>query len=133
MQKKYSSSVRVLYPRFNREAIIKILQAKVQTFAKELPVSLVVLFGSYARDNYTAKSDIDLLVVYKGNVKNAYARVKKAIDIYGVEPHVYSEDEYTAIKTTIEKMIEDGVIIFKETSTIEGNHIYKDGFVLDDR
>jgi len=41
---------------------------------KELPVSLIVLFGSYAKDNYTAKSDIDLLVVYRGKVKDAYTK-----------------------------------------------------------
>ena len=117
MQKKYSSSVQVFYPRFNRKTIIKILQEKMQALKKELPVSLVVLFGSYARDNYTVKSDIDLLVIYRGKVENAYTKVKKAIDVYRVEPHVYSEEEYAAIKTTIEKMIEDGVVIFKQTST----------------
>ena len=74
MQRKYSSSVRIFYPRFDRETIIKILQKKVQALKKELPVSLIVLFGSYAKDNYTAKSDIDLLVVYRGKVKDAYTK-----------------------------------------------------------
>ena len=74
MQRKYSSSVRIFYPRFDRETIIKILQKKIQALKKELPVSLIVLFGSYAKDNYTAKSDIDLLVVYRGKVKDAYTK-----------------------------------------------------------
>ncbi|HHF98891.1 MAG TPA: nucleotidyltransferase domain-containing protein [Candidatus Aerophobetes bacterium] len=114
MQRKYSSSVRIFYPRFDRETIIKILQKKIQALKKELPVSLIVLFGSYAKDNYTAKSDIDLLVVYRGKVKDAYTKVKKIIDIYGTQPHVYSEEEYAAIKPTVDKMIEKGIVIFKQ-------------------
>ncbi|MDP2753779.1 MAG: nucleotidyltransferase domain-containing protein [Nitrospirota bacterium] len=114
MQRKYSSSVQVFYPRFDRETIIKILKEKVKVLKKELPVSMVVLFGSYAKNNYTIKSDVDLLVVYKGELKGAYEKVKKAVDIYGIEPHVYSKEEYAAMKDTIERMVEDGVVIFEE-------------------
>ncbi|MGQ9780086.1 MAG: nucleotidyltransferase domain-containing protein [Bacillota bacterium] len=31
-----------------------------------LPLRLVALFGSYGRGNYTAASNVDLLVVYRG-------------------------------------------------------------------
>jgi hypothetical protein len=79
-----------------------------------LRVSLVVLFGSYAKNNYTVKSDIDILVVCSGEPKDAYAKVKKAINMYGLEPHVYSEEEYSRMKDTIERMISGGVIIFNE-------------------
>jgi len=115
MQRKYSGSVRIFYPRFDRRTIIKILKGKIQLLKKELAVSLVVLFGSYAKDNYTAKSDIDILVIYRGKIKDVYAKVKKVIDIYGTEPHVYSEEEYAAIKPTIDKMIKNGIVIFKQT------------------
>lgn len=116
MQKKYSGSVQVFYPRFDRETILRILREKLEVLKKELPVSRVVLFGSYAKDSYTIKSDIDLLVIYKDKrkLKDVYATVKKAIDIYGVEPHVYSEEEYAAMKETIERMIEGGVVISLE-------------------
>jgi len=115
MQRKSSGSVWIFYPRFDRETIIKILQEKIPALKKELAVSLVVLFGSYAKDNYTAKSDIDILVVYRGKIKDVYAKVKKVIDIYGVQPHTYSEEEYAAIKPTIDKMIKNGIVIFKQT------------------
>ena len=87
----------------------------MEALKKELSVSLVVLFGSYAKDNYSIKSDIDLLVVYRGKKRDAYAKVKKTMDIYGLEPHIYSEEEYEAIKNTIEKMIESDIVIFKRT------------------
>lgn len=81
---------------------------------KELPVVLVVLFGSYAKGNFTAFSDVDLLVVYKGPVReDAFKIVKKAMKIKGLEPHVYSLNEYKQMEDTIKKMIEDGVVVFK--------------------
>ena len=81
---------------------------------KELPIVLVVLFGSYAKGNFTAFSDVDLLVVYKGPVReDAFKIVKKAMKIKGLEPHVYSLNEYKQMEDTIKKMIEDGVVVFK--------------------
>jgi hypothetical protein len=75
---------------------------------------LIVLFGSYAKGNYSVSSDIDLMVIYKGEPKdNAYALVKKTLSITLLEPHVYSESEYEELKETIDKMIKDGVIIYQ--------------------
>ena len=33
--------------------------------------------------------------------------------IKGLEPHVYSLNEYKQMEDTIKKMIEDGVVVFK--------------------
>jgi len=49
---------------------------------KELPISMVVLFGSYAIEKYTAASDIDLLVVYKGEKRaDDFAIIKKTYSV----------------------------------------------------
>lgn len=113
MQKKYSSSVRVFYPRYDRKKVIELIKERLDRLKEELPISSVILFGSYARDNYTTASDIDLLVVYKGQeIKDTYAKVKEAIDIYGIEPHVYTESEYRELTEVIERMIKDGIVIF---------------------
>jgi predicted nucleotidyltransferase len=73
----------------------------------------VVLFGSYARGNYTAASDIDLLVVYSGEKRDdAYAITKKSIAVPGLEPHVYMVEEYEQLKATIDRMTEGGVVLF---------------------
>jgi predicted nucleotidyltransferase len=114
MHREYSSSVRVFYPKFDRSAIIELLRSKVDNLKKELQVVMIILFGSYAKDKYTIGSDIDVLVVYKGNVKDAYKTVKRTIGISGVEPHTYSEEEYRTIRATVQKMIEGGVPIFVE-------------------
>ncbi len=79
----------------------------------KLPVSLVVLVGSYARGNYTVGSDVDLLVVYRGKQrKDAFATVKKTLEIPLLEPHVHSEEQYERLRTVIGPMIADGVILF---------------------
>lgn len=69
MEEKSSSSVRVFYPRFNREDIIHLITKNLGNLKRELPLLLVVLFGSYAKGNYTVASDVDLLVVYEGEAK----------------------------------------------------------------
>ena len=75
-------------------------------------MTLVVLFGSYATGKYTVASDIDLLVVYSGERRDdAYAITKNTIALPGLEPHVYTEEEYEKLKATIGKMIEGGIVL----------------------
>lgn len=113
MQKKSSGSVQVFYPRFDKETVIEHIDKKMPELKKALPVCLVALFGSYARGNYSVSSDIDLLVVYRGEKKeDAYNKVKKILDIPGLEPHVYTEKEYLSMKETIDKMIKGGHFIY---------------------
>ncbi len=108
------SSVRVFYPKYNTQTIVKALGEKIESLKDALPVKLVVLFGSYARGNYTVASDIDLLVVYKGEPrKDAFSIVKKIIDLLELEPHVYTESEYTQTEV-IQSMIKTGKVIYKE-------------------
>lgn len=112
MRKESSSSVRIFYPRFDKEELIQKLKKKLGNLAKELPLSFVVLFGSYAQGNYTVASDVDLLVVYGGKErKDAFATVKNTLDIPLLEPHVYSDDQYESLKGIIGRMIAGGVVL----------------------
>lgn len=123
MQKESSSSVRVFYPRFNREELILKLKDKMRDLARELPLRLVVLFGSYAQGKYTVASDIDILVVYKGEERgDAFRIVKRSLDIPLLEPHVYSEDEYRKLKEGIDRMTADGVTLFSQEIGGEAIH-----------
>jgi predicted nucleotidyltransferase len=113
MQKESSSSVRIFYPRYNREELILKLKSRLGDLEKELPLLSVILFGSYAEGRFTVASDIDLLVIYKGRErKNAFSVVKKTLGIPLLEPHIYSEVEYERLKENIERMIADGVVLF---------------------
>ena len=116
MPKKSSSSVQVFYPKLSKEELIQAISKNLEELKKRLPLLLVVLFGSYARGNYTVASDVDLLVVYKGEEnKAAYATVKRTLDIPNLEPHVYAEKEYENMRETIKSMIRDGIILYQKS------------------
>lgn len=113
MQRKSSSSVRIFYPAYNREEVISRLKAGVENLNRVLPLCRAVLFGSYEKKRYTVASDIDLLVVYKGaHREDAFSLVRRNIPLRGLEPHVYSEEEYFYSKENIEKMIARGTVIY---------------------
>jgi predicted nucleotidyltransferase len=89
------------------------LKDKLGDLARELPLRLVVLFGSYAQGKYTVASDVDILVVYKGEERSdAFRIVKKSLDIPLLEPHVYSEDEYRRLRERLDRMTAGGVTLF---------------------
>ncbi|MBI4329663.1 MAG: nucleotidyltransferase domain-containing protein [Chloroflexi bacterium] len=77
-----------------------------------MPVKILALFGSYARGNYTVASDVDVLLVYGGPPQDdAYARIRTVLNIPHIELHLYSEDEYQALKPTIDRMLKDSIPI----------------------
>lgn len=87
-----------------------LLRRRLPALQENLPLKRVVLFGSYARGRHTVASDIDLLVVYAGpSREDAFALVKRTLDVRGLEPHAYSEQEYERVKTTLERMVVGGV------------------------
>jgi len=108
--------VLVFYPEFDREQLIKIISGKLEELEKRLPLILVVLFGSYAKGNYTVRSDVDLLIVYSGRRReDAFAMVKKIFNIPRLEPHFYTEEDYRKMEKTLSKMIKDGIVLLSRT------------------
>jgi hypothetical protein len=55
---------------------------------------------------------VDLLIVYKGEERaDAYAIVKKSLDIPHLEPHLYSEYEFRKMESIINKMSGGGILM----------------------
>ena len=106
------TSVRVFFPRFNQAALTQRLRERMTDLNEKLPLLRVVLFGSYARGNYTVASDVDLLVVYQGQPReDAFAITKRVLDIPALEPHVYSEEEFEQVRDRIKRMTEGGIVL----------------------
>ena len=117
MQSESSGSVQIFYPKLNREEVIRKIRKGLDDLKREIPISLVVLFGSYARGNYTVASDVDLLVVYTGEKREeAYTTIMRILDIPRLEAHVYLEEEYREVKEVIERMTRDGVVLFQRSA-----------------
>ncbi len=114
MQRRSPNSVRIFYPKLRRAEVIAQLLTQIPTLACQLPLSKVVLFGSYAKGNYTVGSDIDLLIVYRGEARpDAYASVKRTLTLPRLEPHLYTQAEYQALSETLEKMTRDGIVLYE--------------------
>ena len=105
-----SGSVKVFYPLFNREELLALLRRRIPPLQSKLPLRRVVLFGSYARGRQTAASDIDLLIVYAGEPReDAYALVRRTLNIRGLQPHLYTQQEYEQVRATVERMVRGGI------------------------
>jgi len=112
MLKESSSSVRIFYPPLSREQLLALLRQRVAVLRQNLPLQRMVLFGSYATGRQTVASDIDLLIVYAGEPReDAYALVRRTLDIRRLEPHVYAESEYAQVKGTVDRMMRDGICL----------------------
>jgi hypothetical protein len=59
----------------------------------------------------------------RGKMKDAYAIVKKTLEIPHLQPHVYTEQEYEEMKDIIHRMIKDGIVIFNSEATMEEKFI----------
>lgn len=113
MPNRSSGSVKVFYPRLSREQVIDRLRAAVEDLGPAMPLCEVVLFGSYAAGRHTVASDVDVLIVYKGEPRpDAFALAKRVLAVPGLEPHVYAEGEAERLSDTLERMTRGGVRIY---------------------
>jgi predicted nucleotidyltransferase len=113
MPKVLSGSVKIFYPGYKLPELVKILRGRIQGLAEILALRRVVLFGSWARGKETVFSDIDLLVIYAGLPReDAYGLVKQYVNLRGLEPHVFSEDEAGDMKTILDRMTKGGIVLY---------------------
>ncbi len=116
MGKKLSDSVKFYYPRFNRESLIEYLKLKALELKEKIPLAKLILFGSYAKNRYTAASDIDVLIIYKGNrLSDDYHIIWDTLQLPEVQLHIYTLDEFEKLKSSgssFPKEVEKGVIVY---------------------
>ncbi|MGA8856055.1 MAG: nucleotidyltransferase domain-containing protein [Candidatus Bathyarchaeia archaeon] len=112
--------VKVTYPSLTKMEVVETLRRALANLEKKLPLSIVILFGSFARDRYTAGSDIDLLVVYKGQERvDAFKVVMDEVRLPRLEPRIYTEEQFNGLLAGSPK--------FAEVLTEEGITIFTDG------
>lgn len=115
MPNESSRSATISWPTRTRDDIVASIREALPALRDELPVTRVVLFGSHATGRATVASDVDLLVVYEGPPRaDAFATVKKAIPVRGLEPHVYTVDEAAKQRDLLGRMTQDGLLIWTD-------------------
>jgi len=92
------SQVRVAYPSLSKSQLIEKLRQACVSLKGKLSISRMILYGSYAQDRYTAGSDIDLVVVYRGKpTEDAYKLVMEEIRLPRLEPKLYTEEQFSTL------------------------------------
>ena len=77
-------------------------------------VALSYLALMWAKGRQTVASDVDVLIVYRGEPRaDAYSLARTMVDVPGLEPHLYTEAEYRAAAATVGRMIEGGVVLWE--------------------
>lgn len=118
LQREYLNGVEILsvdYKRLMKE--LKNISGKIKKDKSE--VSKIILFGSFAKGNFTPYSDIDIAIIVKNSNKNFIQRQDDFIDYFNslgfdVNLIVYTEEEYKKMKTSsvnFIKQIDRGVIL----------------------
>jgi hypothetical protein len=102
--KRYLNSSEARYLKINFDDILRKLRKYARSKAKQQHARAIVLTGSFARGNYTATSDADILVIadnVPANVLERYALFSDSEFPIDLEPRVYTTREFV-------KMIRQG-------------------------
>ena len=63
MQEKLSNFVKIRFPK-KKDEVVELIEQWIKQLAVDYSIHSVILFGSYARDDYSFGSDIDILLVH---------------------------------------------------------------------
>jgi predicted nucleotidyltransferase len=100
--------VKVFFPKLNRDKLIGKLRRAAELASSVLDIKKVILFGSWAKGNYTAFSDVDVLIIYGGKkIKDDYSLISKVFRIPNIELFVYTEDEYVKLKSLESSIVKE--------------------------
>ncbi|MEM2122235.1 MAG: nucleotidyltransferase domain-containing protein [Candidatus Bathyarchaeia archaeon] len=101
MLRKSSNSVKIFFPKYNLEAAIEEIQRTINIFSNRLALERVIIFGSYAKGEYTVASDIDLFIVFdesKCGKDTVYKTLMKNIRLPRLELHILAKKDYEEMK-----------------------------------
>jgi len=96
LRMKSSGSVRIRYAP-SKERVEKILSKYFKNLANKLDLKIGILFGSYAKGNYSWGSDVDLLIVASNLPENQSKRFSILMDPdlpIQIEPFGYTTQEF---------------------------------------
>lgn len=108
------SSVKVYYPLYERSELLNLLRSRVQKATSKVKIKLAILFGSYAKDCYTAFSDVDLLVVHEEGDADVYKTLYREIGIRNLQLHLYTASDFIDMvkeKPRFLKELSQGIVI----------------------
>jgi uncharacterized protein len=70
-----------------KETILEFIRANKKMLKEQYSVEKIALFGSFARNEQTSESDIDLLITLKNNTPNIYETKQGLREFFGTHFH----------------------------------------------
>ena len=96
MQRKSTDTVKIEYA-VQRQKLEKALRNYLKRASTRAKLHEAILFGSYAKNNYSPGSDIDLAIVaddLPANATERYAMFKETVLGLDLQPFVYTKQEW---------------------------------------
>jgi predicted nucleotidyltransferase len=93
-----------------------------ETLVKQYKPEKIILFGSAARGDYHADSDIDLLIIKQSRKKKVY-RIKEIFEFLRTVPRIYPLDPIVYTPDEIKERLSLGDYFIKRIMT-EGEILY---------
>ena len=116
MRRRSWNSVRVFYPPFSREELLKLLRERSRILSERIPLVKVILFGSYAKGRQTPSSDVDVLIVHRCESLDVYSLAWDVLDIPQLQLHVYREEDYKRLRKVKGSLVQvaerEGVVVY---------------------
>ena len=118
-----SKSGSTIYP--NNPFLAKRIDDIRINLIKEFDPEKIILFGAYARDDFTPLSTIDILIIANSTL-SFIDRIKKAIKVCKgamppIEPIIYTPEELTQLENEGEVFLEsaynESIILFDKNDT----------------
>lgn len=102
----------------------KIVKRFINLIIKKFNLKKIIIFGSFAREDYHKGSDLDLIIV--GEFKERFIdRMGKIIELNDsdleIDVMVYTEEEFQKMikerRPFIEQALEEGIVVYEKRDT----------------
>ena len=102
----------------------KIVKRFINLIIKKFNLKKIIIFGSFAREDYHKGSDLDLIIV--GEFKERFVdRISKIIELNDsdleIDAMVYTEEEFQKMiqdrRPFIEQALEEGIVVYEKRDT----------------
>lgn len=102
----------------------KIVKRFINLIIKKFNLKKIIIFGSFAREDYHKGSDLDLIIV--GEFKERFIdRIGKIIELNDsdleIDVMVYTEEEFQKMikerRPFIEQALEEGIVVYEKRDT----------------
>lgn len=101
----------------DKREVIKIAENYIRLISGKYVLQKAILFGSYAKDNFTADSDIDIAIILQGRgdifeTRIELMKLRRDIDLR-IEPHPFTSVDFNPSNPIAYEIMKHGIELKK--------------------